>query len=123
MAVAQKFKDGIFQSEHFLLGLRAWARNPLPYNHPGQMLEFSPPCEESPDVWKADAGLCSGRYLVNVSLIDKLVVPADTPTGSYVLQLRYDCEETAQVWTLSLPGCIYICVDVVCAPQWPPQIC
>lgn len=77
----------------------SWARNPLPYNHPGQMPEFAPPCEESPDVWKTDAGLCSGRYLVNVSLIDKLVVPAGTPTGPYVLQLRYDCEETAQVWT------------------------
>jgi hypothetical protein len=40
---------------------------------------------------------CSGRYLVNVSLVDKLVVPPTTPAGAYVLQLRYDCEETAQV--------------------------
>ena len=74
-----------------------WARNPLPYHHPGQEPEFSPPCDESPDSWKTDAGLCSGRYLVNVSLVDKLVVPPSTPAGAYVLQLRYDCEETAQV--------------------------
>lgn len=76
-----------------------WARNPLPYHHPGQRPEFPPPCEEDPDAWQTDAGVCSGRYLVNVSLVDKLVVPPATPAGAYVLQLRYDSEETAQVWT------------------------
>ena len=71
----------------------------MPYSFPGHRPEFAPPCEENADVWMSDAGLCSGRYLVNVSLVDKLVVPPTTPAGAYVLQLRYDCEETAQVWT------------------------
>ena len=43
-------------------------------------------------------GLCSGQFPWDVAIVDTLVVP-DVPAGDYVLQLRWDCEETAQVWT------------------------
>jgi hypothetical protein len=43
--------------------------------------------------------VCSGRYLTNVSVVDWLTVPKNTPAGDYVMQFRYDCEETAQIWT------------------------
>ena len=59
--------------------------------------EFDPPCDEDPEAWKTESGLCSGRFPVNVSLVDWLAVPLDTPPGEWVLQFRYDCEETAQV--------------------------
>jgi hypothetical protein len=74
-----------------------WSRNPMPYAHPNKEPEFAPPCVEHPDAWKTETGVCSGRYLTNVSVVDSLIVPKDTPAGDYVMQLRYDCEETAQI--------------------------
>ena len=74
-----------------------WARMPMPYAHPGKPPEFEPPCDEKPDAWKTSTGVCSGRYLTNVSIVDRLAVPKETPAGDYVLQLRYDCEEAAQI--------------------------
>eukprot|EP01051_Picozoa_sp_SAG22_P007414 SAG22_NODE_522_length_9503_cov_4.233624_3_plen_73_part_00 len=35
----------------------------------------------------------------NASVADWLSVPAATPAGAYVLQLRHGCEETVQIWT------------------------
>ena len=35
--------------------------------------------------------------MTNVSIVDWLTVPKATPAGDYVLQLRYDCEESAQI--------------------------
>lgn len=32
------------------------------------------------------------------SIVDKVQVPSDLPAGDYVLSLRFDCEQTAQVW-------------------------
>ena len=69
----------------------------MPYSHPGRAPEFEPPCDEKPDAWKTETGVCSGRYLTNVSIVDRLTVPEATPAGDYVLQLRYDCEESAQI--------------------------
>jgi hypothetical protein len=76
-----------------------WARNPIPYSNAHTKPEFEPPCDEKDGAWRTETGVCSGRYLTNVSIVDWLTVPKETPAGDYVLQLRYDCEETAQVWT------------------------
>jgi len=44
-----------------------------------------------------------------VSIVDTLTVP-DVPAGDYVLQFRYDAEQTPQVWNS--------CSDVrISAPQ------
>ena len=69
-----------------------WARNPLPYSNSKNPPEFEPPCNEDPEAWRTESGLCSGRFPVNVSLVDWLTVPQDTPAGEWVLQFRYDCE-------------------------------
>lgn len=39
------------------------------------------------------------------NIIDKLVVPEDLPAGEYLLSLRWDCEQTPQIWAQ--------CADVV----------
>lgn len=76
-----------------------WAMNPLPYSNPGSPAEFEPPCQEWVDHTKSDTGRCSGRDPYRTLLVDKLVVPAHLKSGDYVLQLRWDCEKSAQVWT------------------------
>jgi len=51
--------------------------------------------------------------LTNVSIVDWLTVPKATPAGDYVLQLRYDCEESAQI--CACPLCLVALVlHVVC---------
>lgn len=35
----------------------------------------------------------------NLNIIDKVAVPSDLSPGEYVLSFRYDCEQTAQVWS------------------------
>ena len=74
-----------------------WARMPMPYSNSKVKPQFEPPCDEVPGSWKTETGVCSGRYLTNVSIVDWLTVPKSTPAGDYVLQLRYDCEESAQI--------------------------
>ena len=77
----------------------AWARNPLPYSDSKVPPQFDPPCNEDPEAWRTESGLCSGRFPVNVSIVDWLTIPSATPAGEWVLQFRYDCEETAQIWS------------------------
>jgi len=58
---------------------------------------FPPPCDEGDD-----AGRCSGNMDSRtnvVTVVDRVVVPATLAAGAYVLQWRWDCEATAQVWT------------------------
>ena len=50
--------------------------------------------------WSSDLsyqGQCSGDWTAGL-IADTILVPAHLPAGDYVLGLRYDCEETAQVW-------------------------
>ena len=75
-----------------------WAMNPLPYSDSTMEVQFPPPCSETVDRTRNDTGLCSGRFPWDVSIIDTLVVPK-VPPGEYVMQLRWDCEATAQVWS------------------------
>jgi len=44
------------------------------------------------------AGRCSGDA-THLTIVDQLELPAELPPGDYVLGWRWDCEETAQVWS------------------------
>lgn len=43
-------------------------------------------------------GACSGDWTAGL-IADKVVIPADIKPGKYILGWRYDCEETAQIWS------------------------
>ena len=78
---------------------------------------FSPPCEGKDNrtnatdpiwtwgnksrsgvpAWEASSPLCEGTFPFGVNVIHELEVP-DVPSGAYVLGMRYDSENTAQVW-------------------------
>jgi hypothetical protein len=111
----------------------AWAMNPIPRIHfdsnsSGQPAgwsgcktpaigarcrAFDPPCKGDTG-WKPVNGThvnpvdvegkCSGDA-TSVTIVDRLQIPAELPAGSYTLGWRWDCEETAQVWSS--------CADVV----------
>lgn len=76
-----------------------WAMNPVPYSSPASRAEFDPPCHEWVDHTKSDTGRCSGRDPYRTLIVDKLAVPSHLKAGDYVLQIRWDCEKSAQVWT------------------------
>lgn len=68
---------------------------------------FEPICEEASPPWHkiepgarhSDVeGFCSGDWTGGM-LVDRLQIPEWLPAGEYVLGWRWDCEETAQVWT------------------------
>ena len=73
---------------------------------------FEPLCEESEECKRAATlgagpqGVCKcsghsngGPLLPNVEMVDEVAIPRDLAPGRYVLQFRWDCEETDQVWT------------------------
>lgn len=91
-----------------------WRKNPIPsgiWNREGST--FEPACEESDACRRAIAtgeggfeGVCrcshysnGGFLLPNLEVVDNLKIPLDLTPGRYVLQWRWDCEETDQVWT------------------------
>lgn len=44
-------------------------------------------------------GLCSGERPFRLAIVDQIIIPAYVPPGKYVLGFRWDCEETAQIWS------------------------
>ena len=90
-----------------------WRKNPLP---PGLWVRegptFDPVCTESQacidsytqhEGGTAEYGLCKcsglGQQLpTSLEVVDRVVVPKSTAPGRYVLQWRWDCEESDQVW-------------------------
>lgn len=73
---------------------------------PAEDWTFPPPCYEPRYVEKAplgalDEGRCSGQWISNITIYDRLQVPAHLPAGQYVLGLRWDCETSAQIWQVS----------------------
>lgn len=73
----------------------AWARNPIPDHTQGGSTsklktEFAPPCCD--DTSPPTLGLCSGERPFRLSIVDQIIVPAETPPGDYVLGFRWDCE-------------------------------
>lgn len=91
-----------------------WSRNAIPACHTflpggGGVLDyncitggpqFTPPALGAYGFWgdhnSGNVALGWGR-VSNVSIVDTLTVP-DVATGNYVLQFRYDAEQTSQVW-------------------------
>ena len=92
-----------------------WRKNPIP---PGvwarEGATFEPVCNESQaciDSYSLDGGFtpigsyglckCSGigeMLSTSLEIVDRVLIPAGTQPGRYVLQWRWDCEESDQVW-------------------------
>lgn len=89
-----------------------WRKLPIPtilWEREGP--SFEPLCEESQECKEAatrgagKAGVCrcsghsnGGPLLPNLEIVDLVKIPSDLKPGKYVLQWRWDCEETDQVW-------------------------
>lgn len=105
-----------------------WRKNPIPsgiWHREGAT--FDPVCNESEACKRATAtgglgleseeslqGVCrcshfsNGGYLLpNLEVVDNVRIPKDLKSGHYVLQWRWDCEETDQIWAS--------CSDVIVA--------
>jgi len=90
-----------------------WRKNPIPvglWERVGP--QFSPVCEETE---KCKMGYSNGKgskqgecrcsgysnigpLLPNLEIVDSVIVPDNIKPGNYVLQWRWDCEESDQVW-------------------------
>jgi len=96
---------GVFTADGGVPGMGAWALNPIPDTNqgdapgtkPGVGLEFPAPCDD--DASGPTKGVCSGERPFHISIIDEVKVPEGVAPGEYVLGFRWDCEETAQVWS------------------------
>jgi len=91
-----------------------WRKNPIPtvlWEREGP--SFAPVCEESeecrkyatvatfqetPGVCKCSGHSNGGPLLPNLEIVDVVAIPRDLRPGRYVLQWRWDCEESDQVW-------------------------
>eukprot|EP00054_Salpingoeca_dolichothecata_P014592 m.82724 g.82724 ORF g.82724 m.82724 type:complete len:404 (-) comp21070_c0_seq3:238-1449(-) len=66
-------------------------------------LQFAPPCpmDTHREEWSTDGsgqGACSGDWTAGV-ISDHVIIPKDIALGKYALGWRWDCEETAQIWS------------------------
>jgi hypothetical protein len=106
--------DGLYLTTGTFPPKSMWAMNPLPFARKGS---FSPPCEGKDNrtnttdpmyswgnvsrsgmpPWESSSALCEGTFPFGVNVIHELEVP-HVPSGEYVLGMRYDSENTAQVW-------------------------
>lgn len=90
-----------------------WRKNPVPSGLWSRMgPQFQPVCEESEECIRgfseglgARQGACKcsgysngGPLLPNLEIVDRVRVPSTLAPGRYVLQWRWDCEESDQVW-------------------------
>lgn len=72
--------------------------------HPGQTSTICPTGVQYPSQW--DYGLGGPPYypgqagptVYEYEMVDQVKIPADLPSGDYMLNWRWDCEETPQVW-------------------------
>lgn len=86
-------------------GVGAWVRNPIPDNTQAgshtpvkhSATEFPPPCVDPSN--PNGGGQCQGERPFNVAIVDILQIPPTITPGQYVLGFRWDCEETAQIWS------------------------
>ncbi len=84
-----------------------WQMNPIPTTRgvdadghwqQNASHQFEPPCDDPTPPEALGQGICSGEWIVNITMYDYLRVPQHLPAGSYVLGFRWDCESSAQVW-------------------------
>jgi len=89
-----------------------WRKNPIPsglWEREGA--QFEPVCEESDEcrahftTGRGEQGVCrcsgysnGGPLLPNLEIVDLVKIPAHLTPGDYVVQWRWDCEESDQVW-------------------------
>jgi len=81
-----------------------WTMNPIPRvdstMYPDAEDGFPALCYDPnapPD--HGHGGLCSGWYGPdNLEIVDTVRIPADITPGQYVVQWRWDCEESSQIW-------------------------
>eukprot|EP01047_Picozoa_sp_COSAG01_P008024 COSAG01_NODE_311_length_19072_cov_73.511727_12_plen_145_part_00 len=77
-----------------------WSRNPIPRNDiGGSGVGFAPPCL----AYGLDASQCQGEgdggtALVNFEIVDRIVIPAGTPPGAYVLGWRWSVISPSVCW-------------------------
>lgn len=75
-----------------------WVMNPIPRNDDAQTGKgFPPPCKETPE-YKCQGMEDGNGAQPNLEIVDYVVIPADLPSGDYVLGWRWDCEESNQIW-------------------------
>ena len=77
----------------------SWAKNPIPRGD-----EFPTPCGEDPKSCGGDQHRtkceCSGAWgPYNLEIVDTVEIPVSLSPGEYVVGWRWDCEESAQVWS------------------------
>jgi hypothetical protein len=93
--------DGTYLSEGTTPTNSTWALNPLPWTPVKRYGSFDPPCHGDDNrTHSTDPRphkLCEGVFPFGVNVIDELKAP-QVPPGEYVLGMRYDAENTAQVW-------------------------
>ena len=82
-----------------------WTMNPLPRadatKYPDAMDAFPAVCYDpnAPADGSGADGLCSGWYGPdNLEVVDSVRVPRSLEAGDYVVQWRWDCEESSQIW-------------------------
>jgi hypothetical protein len=63
---------------------------------------FPPPCYDPTPPESLGQGICSGEWIVNITMYDQLRVPAHLAPGEYVLGFRWDCEASAQVGNVAI---------------------
>jgi len=96
-----------FVSEGTLPTGSTWQMMPIPAwknFYPERIgFSFEPPCNDpttfpTQDPQELGQGLCTGEWITNMTIYDKLRVPEHLAPGEYVLGFRWDCESSAQVW-------------------------
>lgn len=97
-----------------------WRRNPIPAcSGPYGGSRHKPGCDKSqftpplPGLYGFGLGRCDSglpgqscgddeeaywRAQFNFMMVDQVLIPANTPTGDYVVSFRWDCEQTPQIW-------------------------
>jgi len=83
-----------------------WTMNPVPRadsaKYPAANDAFPAPCHDphAPPDAAPVPGLCSGWYGPDIlEIVDRVRVPEYLAPGEYVVQWRWDCEESSQIWT------------------------
>jgi hypothetical protein len=105
-----------------------WARNPIPdYGSFAGAASFDPPCKDEPKECGSaarpllppksyDANAlcrCSGEWgPFDMEIVDHVAVPAGLEAGEWVLNFRWDTEESNQVWQ----SCSDITIGVISEP-------
>merc|ERR1711871_97191 len=105
----QLWFNGTYVSEGTVPAGSTWAMNPLPRTDsayytarkaPISWDAFPAPCyDPDPPGEGGFGGLCSGWYGPdNLEVVDAVRIPSTLKAGKYVVQWRWDCEESAQIW-------------------------